>query len=112
MPHTKMEDVKDKAEDAKADFREEFDALRTEVSDLLQSLKNKSEAKASTLSETLQNKAGQYQDQAEQKLHDVYEAGNVGLNEVGDHIRKNPVASLLVAFGMGYAISKVLGQGK
>lgn len=47
-----------------------------------------------------------------QQLHDMYEAGNAGLNKISDHIRKNPVASLLIAFGMGYAISKIMGQGK
>jgi hypothetical protein len=53
-----------------------------------------------------------YQEKAEQKLHDAYAAGNAGLNDVGEHIRKNPVASMLIAFGVGYTIFKVLGQGK
>lgn len=86
---------------AETDFREEFDALRTQVNDLLQSLKSKSEATSDTLVENVESKVEYYQDQAGQKLHDVSE-----------HIRKNPVASMLIAFGVGYTIFKVLGQGK
>lgn len=94
------------------DFREEFDALRTQVNDLLQSLKDKTAATSDTLVENVESKVEHYQDKAGQKLHDVYEAGNAGLNDVSEHIRKNPVASMLIAFGVGYALFKVLGQGK
>ncbi|QTR44470.1 DUF883 family protein [Thiothrix litoralis] len=105
MPHHKITATE-------IDFREEFDALRTQVNDLLQSLKSKSEKTADTLVENIESKAEHYQDQAEQKLHDVYEAGNAGLHDVSEHVRKNPVASMLIAFGVGYALFKVLGQGK
>lgn len=97
---------------AETDFREEFDALRTQVNDLLQSLKSKTEATSDTLVKNVESKVEHYQDQAGQKLHDVYEAGNAGLNDVSEHIRKNPVASMLIAFGVGYALFKVLEQGK
>ncbi|OQX07227.1 MAG: hypothetical protein BWK73_28635 [Thiothrix lacustris] len=94
------------------DFRAEFDTLHTQVNELLESLKSKAEATSATLGENIESKVEHYHDKAEQKLHDVYEAGNAGLNDVGEHIRKNPVASMLIAFGVGFAIFKVLGQGK
>lgn len=105
MPHTKTAEAETAVETG---FREEFDTLRTQVSDLLQSLKSKAEA----TSDNLESTVGRYQDKAGQKLHDVYEAGNTGINDVSDHIRKNPVASVLIAFGVGYGLFKVLGQGK
>lgn len=101
-----------KTTETEIDFRAEFDTLRDQVNELLKSLKNKTEATASSLGENIESKMEHYQDQAGQKLHDAYAAGNAGLNDVGEHIRKNPVASMLIAFGVGYAIFKVLGQGK
>jgi ElaB/YqjD/DUF883 family membrane-anchored ribosome-binding protein len=105
MQHTKTTETE-------IDFRAEFDTLRTQVNELLQSLKSKTEATSATLGENIENKVEHYQEKAEQKLHDAYAAGNAGLNDVGEHIRKNPVASMLIAFGVGYTIFKVLGQGK
>lgn len=52
------------------------------------------------------------EDKAEQQRHEAYDAGNAALHDVSEHIRKNPVASMLIAFGVGYALFKVLGQGK
>lgn len=94
------------------DLREEFDALRKQVSDVLSELQSKGKEKSARLADKLETEATHYQEKAGQKLQDAVDAGSVGLNEVGDQIRRSPISSLLVAFGVGYALSRLLGSDK
>lgn len=101
-----------KTPDTETDLREEFNELRAQVNDLVQALKSKTEEKAGKLNKKLESEFEDIQDKAGEKLHEVYEAGDASLNELNDHIRKNPVSSLAIAFVIGYAISKIMGQSK
>lgn len=101
-----------KAPETENDLREEFNELRAQMNDLMQALKEKSEEKAEKLGKKLESGVEHYQEKAEKKLHDAYEAGDASLNELNDRIRKNPIGSLLIAFSIGYAIFKVLGNDK
>ncbi|MEZ5451400.1 MAG: hypothetical protein R3E93_01090 [Thiothrix sp.] len=99
-----------KTTESELDLRAEFDALRKQVSEVLGELQSKGKATSSRLADKLEAEASRYQEQAGEKLQDALDAGNAGLNEVGDQIRRNPVASLLVAFGAGYLLSRLLGS--
>lgn len=101
-----------KPTESQSDLREELETLRKQVSELMQALKDKGEDKAERLGKKLESELGQYQDKAERKLHDVYDAGEAGVDELSERVRKNPVTSLLVAFSAGYIISKVLDNDK
>ncbi len=101
-----------KIPETEIDLREEFNELRAQVNDLVQALKSRTEEKAGKLNKKLESELEDIQDKAGEKLHEVYEAGDASLNELNDHIRKNPVSSLAIAFVVGYAISKVMGQNK
>lgn len=90
------------------DLRAEFDDLRSQVNELVKELKTKSEEKAEKLGKKLEN----YQEKAEEKLHDAHDFGEASIKDLGKQINKNPVTSLLVAFSVGYIISKILGLGK
>ncbi len=101
-----------KSSESDLDLREELDALRKQVADLLAELQSKGKEKSSQLADKLENELGDYQDKAEQKLKDAYAASTAGLDTVGDQIRRNPVASLLVAFGVGYVLSRLTSSDK
>jgi len=97
---------------ASEDLREEFDALRSEVTQMMALLKDRGSSYAEIISERAEEKLGDYQDKASEGIEAVYEKGAEGVEEVSKRIRKNPVGSLCVAFGLGYIISKLMDQGK
>ncbi|GJL73795.1 MAG: hypothetical protein NMNS01_29940 [Nitrosomonas sp.] len=101
-----------KSNETQSDLREEFETLRTQVTELMQALKDKGEDKAERLGKKLESEFGHYQDKAERKLHDAYDAGEAGVDELSERVRKSPVTSLLVAFSAGYIISKILDNDK
>lgn len=101
-----------KSTETQADLREEFDALRSQVNEMVQALKAKGEEKTEKLGKKLEDELGHYQDKAEEKLHDAYDAGEASLDDLSKRIRKNPVTSLIAAFTAGYIISKILDNGK
>lgn len=101
-----------KANQAAEDLRDDFDALRKEVAEMMKLLKDKGSHYAEDLSEQVEEKFADYQKKAQQGAETIYEKGNEGLEEVGSRVRKNPVASLAIAFGVGYVISKLMDQGK
>ncbi|MGB3917740.1 MAG: hypothetical protein WBL07_09895 [Thiothrix litoralis] len=99
-----------KSTESDLDLREEFDTLRKQVTELLSELQSKGKDKSAKLADKLEAELGNYQDKAGQKLQDAYDTSSASLNEVGEQIRRSPVASLLVAFGAGYVLSRLLGS--
>ena len=93
---------------ADKELREEFDQLKGQVGDLLTLLKDKGQKKSSTVKEKLGENLENYQDLAKEQLNTAYEMGNENMEKVGEKIQKNPLASILIAFGAGYVISKVM----
>lgn len=94
------------------DLRDEFEALRAQVTDLLEILQDKGQEKSAKLADKLGAELNHYQEKAGKAAQDAYEAGNAGLDEIGARIRRNPLASLAIAFGAGYVLSKLLGSEK
>lgn len=101
-----------KATQAAEDLREEFEALRKDVTEIMELLKDKGSAVKDELGAELEEKFEDYQTKARQGAEDAYEKGAEGLEDVGERIRKNPLASLAIAFGAGYIISKLMEQSK
>jgi len=90
-----------KATQATEDLREEIATLRKEFAEMMELVKDKSGSYAEDISETVEKSA-----------EVVYEKGNLGLEEINERVRKNPVASLAIAFGVGYIISKLFSSDK
>ncbi len=90
------------------DLQKEFEELKSQFSELMQVLKNNSEETSDDLKQKLQHEFKDYQEKAEKKLSDIQELGTESLEEVSERIRRNPVSSLLLAFGAGYILSKIL----
>ncbi|PWQ95686.1 DUF883 family protein [Leucothrix arctica] len=97
---------------ANEDLREEFEALRGEVTEMMALLKGKASAEAETITAKAEEKLEDYQEKVTDGVEAAYEKGAEGIEEISGRIRKNPVGSLCVAFGLGYIISKMMDQGK
>lgn len=101
-----------KSTESQDDIRKEFDALKSQVSELIEALKQGGKETAAGLGRKLEDEIGQYQRKAEEKFKDVYEVGEDSLNDLSKRVRKDPVSSLLIAFSIGYVISKILNHNK
>lgn len=101
-----------KANQAAEDLREEFETLRKEVSDMMELLKDKGSSYAEEMGGKMEEKLETYQEKARESAEAAYEKGSEGVGEIGNRVRKNPLLSLGIAFGVGYVISKLMDQGK
>jgi ElaB/YqjD/DUF883 family membrane-anchored ribosome-binding protein len=101
-----------KAKQETDDLREELQALRKEVSEMMSILQSKGGSYAEELGEKVSDKLDSYQENLKESAETAYEMGGEGVDEIGKRIRKNPITSLCVAFGIGYLISKVMDHNR
>ncbi len=94
------------------ELRAELDELRGQMAELLKSLKETGEDKASKLSDKFESEFDYYQKKANKHFNTAYEKGQEGVDAVNTQISANPMTSLLIAFGAGFAISKLIDMGK
>lgn len=99
-----------KAKQENEELREEFQALRKEVAAMMSLLEKKGNSYAEVVGEKVGDKLDSYQKTIQDNAEAAYEMGGEGLDEIGKRITKNPVASICIAFGLGYIISKVMEQ--
>lgn len=86
-------------------LRAEIDTLRAQLEKVVKSLEDKKSDLASDLADKLSKEFEHYRDAASDRARKLYDAGQSGMDEVGEHVRRNPVASLLIAFGVGCVFS-------
>lgn len=87
------------------ELRDELNKLRTQLSDMVKSMENKKGAEVSEVLDRLSKEVSSLRAQAGERAQKLYDAGQAGVEEVGEHVRQNPLASLLVAFGAGCILS-------
>ncbi len=93
-------------------LREEVQALRKQIESLAKTAEKKASHHAAFLSANLEDEVEKYQKLAAEKLQRALAAGGDGVENVSERIRQNPLGSLLLAFGAGYAISLLFRHGK
>lgn len=103
-----MATAKKAATDEERDLQEEFDKLKTQVADLVQLLKEQGQQEASKIKGDLNEQFADYEEQIKAQISHLHEVGSESLDKVGHQVQKKPVTSLLVAFGVGYLLSKTL----
>ncbi|WP_299877117.1 YqjD family protein [uncultured Cocleimonas sp.] len=89
------------------EINEELKELQDKYNDLVELLKAKGSEKKDDIKSEMANKLEGLQNTTEEGLKEVYEKGTEGVEAVSGRIKQNPVASILVAFGVGYVLSKV-----
>lgn len=94
------------------ELRDELTGLRAEVAKMMSLLEKQETSSVAEIGDKVSEKLGSYQESLQESAESALEIGDEGLKEIGQRIRDNPVASICLAFGVGYIISKVLGQNK
>jgi ElaB/YqjD/DUF883 family membrane-anchored ribosome-binding protein len=95
-----------KPEATEAELRKEFDELKKQVASMTELLKKKGEQESSHMKDNIKENFENYREKAKEHLHHAQEVGTEGIEKVSGKVKANPFASLLVAFGAGYLISK------
>lgn len=86
-------------------LKAEVDSLRSEFEKIVKEANAKGKDTASDLASKIAEEIHSYSHKAAVQADRLREAGAAGFNEVGQHVRQNPVASLLIAFGLGCVVS-------
>lgn len=86
-------------------LRGELNKLSSQVENIVKSIENKKGVDVSELVDKLTKEISGLRANASDRAHQLYDAGQAGIEEVGSHVRNNPLASILIAFGAGCIMS-------
>ncbi|MDO6460476.1 hypothetical protein Q4485_07205 [Granulosicoccaceae sp. 1_MG-2023] len=103
MPTTKRSTGND-------ELREEFNALRDDVTAFMKTLRDYERNQARNPKDTVSDELHEYLEQARRRFEDAKSAGEERLADVGDKVRAQPAASLAIAFAVGLVAAKLLGR--
>lgn len=90
-----------------SDLREEFNALREEVGQFINTLKGYEKEQIKNVKENLSDEVSQYRDAAKEKMRQAQATGERTVHDLEDKIRDNPLSSLAIAFAIGFLASKI-----
>jgi len=91
-----------------AALRSHFFKLREDLSRLISTSFAAGKDGAGAVGEVAGEKASHAYDNAKNYAQDVRDSGQSAVDQVTDKIRANPATSALVAFGLGYVVSRLL----
>ncbi|MER3484410.1 MAG: hypothetical protein C4332_15985 [Meiothermus sp.] len=112
-------DLKDKAKTALNDsgasddlqsLRDDLQALRSDVASLMGSLKGAASSTAKSVTESLLSGGGQVANQAKDVLHTARDKGGELTANLEERVMERPLMSVLVAFGLGLVLSRMLDR--
>lgn len=86
-------------------LKNELDKLRTQIEGMVKNFETTKGEKASDLVDKLSAELEKLKSGAKNQAGRLYDAGQDGVEELGEHVRKNPLLSLAIAFGAGCIIS-------
>lgn len=89
-------------------LKEELSGIKSQVEKILKSAEQKKTDLKDDLIERLTTELEQLRKSAGERAHQLYNTSQQGAEAVTDKVRENPLASVLIAFGAGYAISCIL----
>ncbi|HPY41323.1 MAG TPA: hypothetical protein PLM98_12455 [Thiolinea sp.] len=97
-----------KPQDTEFDVQAEFEKMKSQVADLLESLKEKGESQAAKLNSKFSGELGDYKDAALKKAQQVQDASGESIEQATKYVKANPLVSVGVAFGVGFVLSRLL----
>lgn len=89
-------------------LREEIKNLRAQLEELVKTAGEKRSEITHEVMEKLTKEIEELRKHAGHRAHQLYEAGNAGLDDISERVRRNPLASLAIAFGAGCVLSCLL----
>ncbi len=95
----------DTHENAIEALRAELNKMSSQLNNVVKSLENRKDEATSDMAEKLNRELEKLRNFASERAQKAYDAGHAGIDEVGEQVRRNPVASLLIAFGAGCVFS-------
>lgn len=99
-----------KPQEPEFDVQAEFEKMKSQLAMLLESLQEKSEAKAATLNSKLTSELEDYKAAALKQVQQVQDVGSEGVEQVTRYVKANPLVSLGLAFGVGFVLSRLLSS--
>lgn len=89
-------------------LREELSKLAAQVQNFVSSQEGKKGDESKELLDKVLKEMSSLKQTVSEQAQRVYSAGQSGAEEIGEQVRRNPVKSLLIAFGAGCVMSCVL----
>lgn len=86
-------------------IKAELNSLRSQFEKMVKNLEEKKDDISSETAAKIARELEHYRSLAADRAQHLYAQGQAGLEEVGAQVRKNPLASLAIAFGAGYVVS-------
>lgn len=86
-------------------LRSEINNLRAQLEGIIKSAEEKRHDFTTDMAHKIAKELEHCRHKAAERAEHLRVAGEAGLHEVGDHVRQNPLVSLLIAFGAGWVIS-------
>lgn len=86
-------------------LRNELEALKSQLQNIVKTVEDKKGEFSSDMASRIAKEMDNYKQFAGHKAEQLRDAGQAGLNELGEQVRRNPVASLGIAFGAGFVLS-------
>ncbi len=96
------------AEENTEALRDEIKNLRAQLENLIKAADEKREQVSHEAIDKLTRELENLRKSAGEQAHKIYEAGQTGLDDISDHVRKHPLACLAVAFGAGCVLSCIM----
>jgi ElaB/YqjD/DUF883 family membrane-anchored ribosome-binding protein len=97
---------------------DEIDALKEDIAKLREDIASLASAALGAASDTLDDarakvngKSQEVRDEFTDKMNDGIDRGKQFLDDLDTQVTRHPVGSVLVAFGVGLLIAKLLGSG-
>lgn len=99
-------------------IRKEMDALKADIAQLREDIIGLSNAVKGVASEKIKDTKTQAEhrlretwEDIEQRLEDLYGQGKSTLNKAEQKVGEHPMGSVLIAFGVGFIIAKLIDMG-
>ena len=86
--------------------------LRTDLSALGEGVRKMSTEAVGATQARVKTAAQDALDEFQNKLNEAKSQGQKAMNDLEREIKENPLISLLVAFGLGFVISKLMDRGR
>lgn len=86
-------------------LKTELETLKSQLQNIVKTVEDKKGELSSDIVARIAREMDHYKQIAGHKADQLREAGQAGLDELGEQVRRNPVASLGIAFGAGFVLS-------
>lgn len=85
--------------------RAELTKLRDQIEHLIRHKANEKASENADLLEKVNRELEYLRRSATERAQSAYQAGQAGIEQVGDQVRRNPILALAIAFGAGCLLS-------